>query len=170
MRCSFLICWLTFITHCITFKGTFFYFLAADRKCQSIFLWDWAGNLTQIENWPSHHPENPEKGSFHYSCTVAAGHVVRISAVMSRLWWVVERLRGWWGASDKGHSWAAVGESQGSLRSFLNRPFHTTPTPSTPRNKEEGEEPAEEEDECTVNTTQHIGADLCLFTDSWCKL
>lgn len=47
------------------------------------------------------------------------------------------------GAGDKGHSWAAVGESQGSLRSFLNRPFHTTPTPSTPRNKEEGEEPGQ---------------------------
>lgn len=79
---------------------------------------------------------------------------------------MVEGLRGCVvGAGGRGHSWAAVRGSQGSLRSFLNRPFHTTPTPSTPRNKEEGKEPAREEDECTVNKSRHIEPDLaCLRT------
>lgn len=66
------------------------------------------------------------------------------------------------GLVDKGHSWAAVGESQGSLRSFLNRPFHTTPTPSTPRNKEEGGEPGQRGRRVhhKQKKTQRIEADL----------
>ena len=63
-------------------------------------------------------------------------------------------MGGW---STRWSSWAAVGERRRSLRSFLNRPLHTTPTPSA---EEEGEEPVEEEH---VNNSGGGEADVLVY-------
>lgn len=65
---------------------------------------------------------------------------------------------GGWGTAGQ-----LLGKASGPSGPFLNRPFHTTPTPSTPRNKE-AEEPAKE-GECTAQHTRWTQADG-VFTDS----
>lgn len=60
------------------------------------------------------------------------------------------------GWATRGTAGQLSGRAGGPSGPFLNRPFHTTPTPSTPR-KQAGGEPAKEEDERAVNSAPHPG-------------
>lgn len=58
-----------------------------------------------------------------------------------------------WGQLTRGTAGQLLGRTKGPSGPFLNRPFHTTPTPSTQETKEERGEAAKEKDECTINKT-----------------
>lgn len=166
---QFFISWLTCSTHCVAVKGTrvvkkinnfisrqsvrvHFYDNLTEWKLTLTSPWEPKERLLSLQLYSS-----CWHCCTHFCCDVKA-------LVSGGHGWRLEE----WGGRGEG-SWHGAqldscwGKPMVPQVLFLNRPFHTTPTPSTPRNKEEVEEPAKEEDERTINKTHCTEADPLVY-------